>query len=248
MFLMAERPELYIYLLEGFIMTYTVTKNASFAADLKRAGESIASGFSLIKDTAAEIGKAELKKRAGAEAKVNAILSAYAEEYGLLDTNGKTVFRSALWVVLNPAVVVELAAPKATAKEKAEGKTSSTVKVKAGEALDTMSKHALVDVAKQIRAEKGEANKSGGGRKATTTAGATATIKSGAEMAVSFRASLEALLGSEKGRAELSKILAAHGYRLESVKVQGKAKPAAAKLGALVNQQLKANETQRIAA
>jgi hypothetical protein len=237
-----------IYLLKGFIMTYTVTKNVELAAELSKAAAAITSAFATIKTTAAEICKAEIKRKgATAETKVKAIIQAYATEYDQLDTNGKTTFRNACYVVLNASVVVELPAPKASAKAKAEGKTSGTVKVKAGEALEKASKHVLVDIAKQIREAKGEANAKGGGAP-KTAAGATATIKSGAEMAVSFRATLEALLGSEKGRKELEKILKDNGYRLEAVKVQGKAKPAAAKLGALVNQQLKANEAQRIAA
>lgn len=229
-------------------MTYTVTKNAELAAELSSAAAAITSAFATIKTTAAAICKAEIKRKgATAETKVKAILEAYATEYAALDTNGKTTFRNACYVVLNASVVVELPAPKASAKNKAEGKTSGAVKMKAGEALENASKHTLVDMAKQIREAKGEANKAGAGAP-KTTAGATVTKTTGAVAAASFNSTLAALLVTETGRAELEKILAAHGYRLEAVKVQGKAKPAAAKLGALVNQQLAANEAQRAAA
>ena len=220
----------------------TVTRNDAAAKDLIAAARSYNSALDKIKAAAILIGN-DLPATGTTKEKVQAVMLAYAPEVSKLDSNGKNLFRSALYLVANPTVPV-VTKKVATKGKGTNPKAASDITAPALEALPKISKHALNDAAKAIRESEGTANKPGAGNKAkTTAAGAKVTTASAADILPSFKVTLAGLLASEAGRKELAAMLKHEGFELVAIKTTGrpKAKTAGArKLAAVVSQQLAA--------
>jgi hypothetical protein len=137
--------------------------------------------------------------------KVNTLLAKYEPTFKTLDHNVKKHFANALWLLVSPESIVEIAPPKGKS-----GAVTST----ALEAVKNAGKHTIQMLAKEAREE------AGAGRKA---AAKKVVPKQG-----SFFSLLEAALKDKEQLAKLKAALAKHGYALTKItKISGKDKPSA---------------------
>jgi len=133
-------------------------KNSIVAKHIKAAG--CAAGTMLAEcKKAAAIAATDLNPALPVGERINAVVAVYADDFKGLDANVKQNFVAFL-------TIHACASAPVMVKKVVDGETVDTPAL-AGELLEQpLSKHALRDVAKQVRDHAGIARKSGGGRKA----------------------------------------------------------------------------------
>lgn len=179
------------------------------SALLNKAAKSAASTVATLKE-AASMALAEVKGMPDLKTvtdKAGFIAKLHADDLAKLSVNEKAIFKDSLFLLLAPETVIEVKPAKGN---------QGAVTMAAGEAMPTISKHALRAAASEIRNAEGKGRASKGAPKSKT-----------AIFAPSFLNAIPQIIADKKALAELKGALAAVGYELTRIRaVERVRKPA----------------------